>query len=135
MGNANSWFGQKNRLQVEGVEKVFSPEELPELLRVVDFVVLCVPLTKETRKLIGRKELEQLGPNSYLINVSRGEVVDEEALAWVLKKGVIAGAALDVLSSNHPQYSSATEMSQPDRHTSHCGKYLYFQRGNSEAFC
>jgi len=67
-----------------------------ELLERSDFVTLHVPLVEETYHLIGRRELELMGPNSYLINASRGPVVDEEALVEALREGVIAGAALDV---------------------------------------
>ncbi len=89
-------------LAVAGVDSIFPPERLIELLRLSDFVVLCVPLNKGTYKLIGLNELMILGPNSYLINVSRGQIVDEKALAKALKKGLIAGAALDVLSTEPP---------------------------------
>ena len=93
---------KRHDLTVEGMEAIYSPDALPVLLRESDFVVLCVPLTSETRGLIGRTELEALGRDSYLINVARGEVVDEDALAWALRNGIIAGAALDVLSVEPP---------------------------------
>jgi phosphoglycerate dehydrogenase-like enzyme len=88
--------------RIEGVEAVYGPENLPELLAKVDFLVLCVPLTEETRGLIGRKELTMLGRDSYLINVARGGIVDEKALAWALRNRIIVGAALDVLASEPP---------------------------------
>ena len=93
---------RRRDLMVEGVEAIYSPDALPVLLSKSDFVVLCVPLTSETRGLMGRTELEVLGRDSYLINVARGEVVDEDALAWALRNGIIAGAALDVLSVEPP---------------------------------
>ncbi len=70
--------------------------EIDEVLRRSDFVTLHVPLVEETHHLIGRRELELMGPNAYLINASRGPVVDEVALIEALREGVIAGAALDV---------------------------------------
>ena len=70
--------------------------EIDEVLRRSDFVTLHVPLMAETHHLIGRRELELMGPNAYLINASRGPVVDEVALVEALREGVIAGAALDV---------------------------------------
>lgn len=67
-----------------------------ELLRASHVVSIHCPLTAETRHLIGRAELEALGPGGYLVNTSRGAIVDESALADALEGGVIRGAALDV---------------------------------------
>lgn len=69
---------------------------LAEILGVADVVSLHVPLTRETRHLIGRPELERMKPTAHLVNTSRGAVVDEQALVDALTDGVIAGAALDV---------------------------------------
>lgn len=69
---------------------------LPELLSASDFVSLHVPLVERTRRLIGARELAAMRPTAYLINTSRGQVVDEAALADALSRGVIAGAGLDV---------------------------------------
>ena len=70
--------------------------ELPALLAESDFVVLAVPLTDETRGLIGEAELQQMKSSAVLINIARGAVVDQEALIRALKNGEIAGAGLDV---------------------------------------
>lgn len=67
-----------------------------EMLTVSDILVICLPLTSETRGLIGQAELAKLPRDAYLINVGRGEVVAEEALLDVLRTRRIAGAALDV---------------------------------------
>jgi glyoxylate reductase len=80
---------------------------LPELLQRADFVTLNVPLTPETRGLIGRDALAQMKPTAFLINAARGGVVDHAALAEALEQGRIAGAALDVtepepLPRDHP---------------------------------
>ncbi len=69
---------------------------LDELLAKSDFVSVHVPLTEETTHLIGRKEFAKMKKTAYLINTSRGAVVDEAALYEALSKGVIAGAAIDV---------------------------------------
>jgi len=73
-------------------------EELPleRLLAEADVVTLHVPLKPETHHLIGQRELALMRPNSVLVNVSRGPVVDEAALVEALAGGQIAGAALDV---------------------------------------
>ena len=86
-----------------GLEWVETKEEL---LQQADFVTLHVPLLPETRHLIGRAELSWMKPTAYLINASRGPVVDEAALAEALEKKQIAGAALDVFENEpaiHPK--------------------------------
>ncbi|MHA1188432.1 MAG: 2-hydroxyacid dehydrogenase [Candidatus Heimdallarchaeota archaeon] len=66
-----------------------------EILKTADYVTLHVPLTKETKYLIGKKELELMKPTAYLVNTSRGPVKEDDLLE-ALKKNKIAGAALDV---------------------------------------
>lgn len=82
---------------------------LDELLAMSDFVSLHVPLTPETRGLIGEAALRRMKPTAYLINMARGPVVDTDALVRALQEGWIAGAALDVsepepLPPAHPLY-------------------------------
>ena len=69
---------------------------LDELLVTSDVVSLHVPMTKQTRHLIDRRALTRMKRTAYLVNTSRGTVVDEEALVWALGQHLIAGAALDV---------------------------------------
>jgi D-3-phosphoglycerate dehydrogenase len=71
---------------------------LPDLLADADLVTLHVPDTPETRDLIGAAELARMRPGSFLINASRGTVVDAEALAEALRSGHLAGAAVDVFA-------------------------------------
>jgi D-3-phosphoglycerate dehydrogenase / 2-oxoglutarate reductase len=70
--------------------------ELDELLARADILSLHVPLTPETRHMIGARELALLAPGSLVINIGRGGLVDEEALVAALRGGHLAGAALDV---------------------------------------
>lgn len=77
------------------IDRMIEKELLPELLAESDFVVLCVPATPETYKLIGEVELKTMKPTAYLINVGRGSAVDDDALIRALKEHWIAGAALD----------------------------------------
>jgi glyoxylate reductase len=82
---------------------------LDRLLATSDIVSLHVPLTPETRHLIGQPELARMKRTAYLINTTRGPVVDEAALAWALKNRMIAGAALDVYEREpevHPDLMS-----------------------------
>jgi lactate dehydrogenase-like 2-hydroxyacid dehydrogenase len=76
-----------------------------DLLRESDFVVLSIPLTSETRHLIGAAELDLMKPTAFLVNVARGPVVDEAALVEALRMKRIAGAGLDVFEEEpklHP---------------------------------
>ena len=75
----------------DGVELV----ELEELMRRADFISVHCPLTEETRDLIGRRELELMKPEAYLINTARGGIINEDALYDVLAAERIAGAAID----------------------------------------
>ena len=82
----------------EAEEERVRAERMPldQLLSESDFVSLNVPLLPETRHMIGRRELELMRPSAYLVNAARGPVVDEASLIEVLKRGRIAGAAIDV---------------------------------------
>lgn len=73
-------------------------ESREEVFKNADYVSLHIPATPETEKSIGTKEFDLMKPTAYLINTSRGAVVDEEALIEALKAGKIAGAGLDVLA-------------------------------------
>ncbi|XP_026152143.1 probable 2-ketogluconate reductase isoform X1 [Mastacembelus armatus] len=82
-------------------------ESLDDLLMCSDFVMLAVKLTPETTGLIGHRELSLMKPTATLINVSRGQVVDQDALVEALRSGTICAAALDVtypepLPRDHP---------------------------------
>lgn len=97
----------KTQSKPEYVAELWGTERLGELLSQADFVVLCVPHTPETAKLITRARLEQMKPTAYLINISRGIVVDLADLTSALQAGMIAGAGLDVfeiepLPTDHP---------------------------------
>ena len=84
---------------VPGVEAMFSPDRLLEALPQADFVVLTVPLTPETHQLIGEKELLVMKPTAYIVNIGRGNVIDEPALVRALQAGRLAGAGLDVFAT------------------------------------
>ena len=81
------------------VDALLPPAELPKLLSESDYVVICVPLTAETKGLIGDRELRLMKPSAYIINVARGKVIDEDALVRALEEKRIAGAGLDVFST------------------------------------
>jgi len=76
---------------------------LPELLKESDFVSIHTPLTKETKGLIGERELKLMKSTAFLINVARGGIVNEKALVKALKEKWIAGVATDVFSQEPPE--------------------------------
>ena len=78
-----------------GIRAVAGPEQLADILPSADIVVLAVPTTDETKALIGREELALMKPTAILINVARGKLVDEDALADALEQRKIAAAGLD----------------------------------------
>jgi phosphoglycerate dehydrogenase-like enzyme len=81
-----------------GVEVILGDDALDRLLSISDYLVVTVPRTAETEGMIGAAELRRLPRNAVLINVSRGDVVDEAALAAALGDGTLRGAGLDVFA-------------------------------------
>lgn len=109
--------------------------DLATLLRESDFVTIHVPLTLQTKNLIGERELRMMKPTAYIINTSRGAVVDEEALCRALKEGWIAGAGLDVfvkepLPSDSPLIKMKNVVLAP-----HIGTYTVETRRRMALMC
>jgi phosphoglycerate dehydrogenase-like enzyme len=98
--------GEQDAYEVNGVgdpggvlpDALYSPEQLREMLALCDYVVLTVPLTRETQGMVGEEELRAMKPTAYLVNIARGQVCDESALVHALQAGWIAGAGLDVFA-------------------------------------
>jgi phosphoglycerate dehydrogenase-like enzyme len=86
----------RQRKPADPVDIFLPPARLPELLTRSDFVVCALPLTRDTFKMIGEAQLKMMKPTSYLINIARGAIIDEEALIRALEENRIAGAGLDV---------------------------------------
>lgn len=82
----------------EAVDQFFELPRLREMLALAEVLVLCVPHTPQTEKMIGAPELAALPKGAYFINIARGAVVDEAALVETLQTGHLAGAALDVFA-------------------------------------
>ena len=100
-------YHNRRRNEAAEAELGVTYHSLPDLLAQSDYVTLNVPLTPETRHLMGREQLRQMRPTAFLINVARGGVVDHDALVEALQEGWIAGAAVDVtepepLPRDHP---------------------------------
>ncbi|HEY6420898.1 MAG TPA: D-2-hydroxyacid dehydrogenase [Candidatus Binataceae bacterium] len=77
-------------------ERYFGPSECAAILAESNYVTVTLPLTPHTRKFIGAHELAAMRPGTYIVNIGRGEVIDERALADTLRAGKIGGAGLDV---------------------------------------
>lgn len=102
-----SVFGIKvlfqNRSHKADVPANWKQVELAELLKQSDFVSLHCPLTESTHELINRQSISLMKPSAFLINTGRGPLINEQDLAEALNQGKIAGAGLDVLSSEPPR--------------------------------
>ena len=108
---------EKKREEVEGAGCIYY-DDLTKLLADSDFVTVHVPLNPSTRGLIGENELRFMKPGAFLINNSRGGIVDENALSEALREGRIAGAAADVFTSeplpaDHPLLSAPNFIGTP----------------------
>jgi len=80
----------------EGADVVFGPAQIDDLFREADYVVLAAPVTDSTMAIANTERLALMKPDACLINVGRGQLVDENALASALREKKIGGAALDV---------------------------------------
>jgi phosphoglycerate dehydrogenase-like enzyme len=78
------------------LQRLYPAEAINSMLKECDYVVICVPLTKKTEGMIGRAQLQKMKSSAYLVDVSRGGVVNHADLVPALEAGEIAGAALDV---------------------------------------
>lgn len=93
-----------------GVQRVIAPEDLAQVLPDADAVVLALPSTPATDGMLSRELIDALRPDAVVVNVGRGNAIDEPALIAALREGRLAGAALDVASveplpPDHPLWS------------------------------
>ena len=107
---------------------------LEELLKIADIITLHTPLTEETKGMIGAEELSKMKETAYLINCARGELVDENALYQYLSTGRIAGAALDVFSSEPPTASPLLSLDNVIP-TPHIAAYTYESMNRMDKAC
>jgi phosphoglycerate dehydrogenase-like enzyme len=103
---------------VPHVAEIFRPDETARVLADSDYLVVLLPLTPETRDSIGARELAWMKPGAYLVNLARGGIVDEHALAEALRAGKLAGAASDVfaeepLSASSPLWDAPNAILTP----------------------
>ena len=81
----------------EGVAHLWPPDRLSDMCAEADILVNSSPHTKQTERMIGREQFARMKPTALFVNVSRGRVVEQEALVAALQEGRIAGAAMDVV--------------------------------------
>ncbi|MEH7437731.1 D-2-hydroxyacid dehydrogenase [Neobacillus drentensis] len=110
----------------DNVDQMYTPDQLDVLLPKCDYVVVTLPLTKETHRLFGAEQFKKMKSSAFFINIGRGEIVVEEELIHALKDGTIAGAGLDVfekepLSSESPLWEMENVIITP--HTSGSTKH------------
>jgi phosphoglycerate dehydrogenase-like enzyme len=103
------------------VAEGFAKLELDDLLRRADLVTLHLPLSEETRGLIGARELALMKKGSFLVNCARGGLVEESALTKALQSGHLAGAALDVYQQEPPVAGNPLLSMEQVVHTPHLG--------------
>jgi phosphoglycerate dehydrogenase-like enzyme len=101
-----------------GATEVWGVERLDDLLRVGDYLAVAIPITPQTRGLIGARELALMKPDAYLFVMSRGGIVDQDALAAALATGRLAGAGLDAtdpepLPPEHPLWDLPNVLISP----------------------
>jgi phosphoglycerate dehydrogenase-like enzyme len=77
-------------------QRWYGPDKCEQILSEADYITVTLPLTKNTRGFIGRKEIAAMRPKAYIVNVGRGEVIDQDALIEALRQNRIGGAGLDV---------------------------------------
>jgi len=95
------------RRKLDCVDAFYGPEDIVKVAKDVDYLVIVAPRTPETEKIVDSKVLSAMKPTAFLLNLGRGEIIDEEALIRALKSGKIAGAGLDTylqepLPKEHP---------------------------------
>ena len=101
----------------EGVEEVWPLSRLNDLCREADVLAISAPITPGSRGMIGREQIRKLKRGSYLLVMSRGNIVDEAALVDALEEGHLAGAGLDVTGDRAAAgRRPAVDRAEPDRH-------------------
>jgi len=118
------------------VPEVWSSDRLDELLRTSDVVTSGLPLTGKTRNLFGARAFSLMKPTALFVNVTRGEIMDSDALIAAIKKGQIAGAGLDVapqepLPPGHPLWTTPNIVMTP--HTAGASQFRISR--NLDRFC
>jgi len=132
----------RSKKQVDAVDRFFGLDGLLAVAREVDFFIVVVPLTPQTRGMVGAEVISAMKPSAYLLNLARGPVVDEKALIQALESGTLAGAGLDVfneepLPPGHPFWKMKNVIVTPHvggTSTSYVGQALPILQENLRRF-
>jgi phosphoglycerate dehydrogenase-like enzyme len=89
---------RRSSTPVPGVERIVTPEQLGDAVAEADYLAVCAPLTNATRGAVSREVIARMKPSAWIVNIARGAIVDEAALAEALQAKLIGGAALDALT-------------------------------------
>ena len=104
----------KRRQDVDGVDEVFPPSQLHAMLEIADFVAICAMLTPETKGMINAAAFAAMKPGAFVLNVARGDLVDDQALVEALHSGQVAGAYLDVWPNDFASQPNPELLASPD---------------------
>ncbi len=130
-----SGVGRTHRERDPDFDVVFARGELLDALPLADYVVVVVPSTPQSRGMLGARELQAMKSSARLVNLARGDIIDETALCDALSGGTIAGAALDVFATEPlPASSPLWEMSNVIVSPHMSGDYLEHQQVMVELF-
>jgi D-2-hydroxyacid dehydrogenase (NADP+) len=115
-----------SRTTVSGFDVIRPRQPLVDAVGDLDFLIVLVPYSSETRNIVNRSVLGAMKPSAYLVNIARGGIVDEDALLHALKEGRIAGAGLDVfvkepLAADHPFWGMDNVIITPHAAAMHDG--------------
>jgi phosphoglycerate dehydrogenase-like enzyme len=89
---------RRSSVPVPGVERIVPPEQFADVAREADYIAVCAPLTDRTRGAVSRDVIKNMKPTAWLVNIARGQIIDDEALLDALRQKRIGGAALDALA-------------------------------------
>lgn len=121
-------FKRNPEAKPDRVDAVYPQAMLDEILPSLDYLVIAAPLTAETKHAIGKKQFDRMKRSAFLVNIARGDIVDQDAMIEALNTGRIAGAGLDVfvpdpLPNGHPLFSTKNVILTP--HTSGVSDMLW----------
>ncbi|MDD3173385.1 MAG: D-2-hydroxyacid dehydrogenase [Herbinix sp.] len=128
---------------IDNIDLIFTPDERIEMLKICDYVVICMPLTNETKYIISKKELEAMKSTAILLNVGRGPIIKTTELIDCLNHQGIAGAILDVfetepLEADSPLWSMENVLITPhiagDRQASYMPRMMNILCNNLEKY-